>query len=175
MELLDRMMKRVKNWRTNVSKDSTMWPDEYFRTMDELTLFNWIKINDGDTTFIRKNKSKGTAQMDEYWFNKIYDEYIVEFGLSELHKKMLVAMKKRAMLECDFIITGEQFKITEIEVQIAKIDSMLRNNGSGMSIEQTLIHMSKWMGAWLNSKTISVRDYFNLMNEFRRSNKPQKK
>jgi hypothetical protein len=142
--------------------------------MDELPLFNWIKINDGDMTFIRKNQLKGTAQMDEFWFTKIYDEYIREFGLSDLHKKMLLAMKKRAMLECDFVITGDQFKITEIEMAIAKMESMLRNNGSGMSIEQTLIHMSKWMGAWLNSKTISVRDYFNLMNEFKRSNKPQK-
>ena len=113
----------------------------------------------------------GTPEMDDHFFSKIYDEYIADFGLSDMHLKLLKTMKKRALLEIQFVITRERFKLTEIDIEIAKLESMMKNNGSGMTIEQSLIHMSKWMNTWINSKQISVRDYFNLMNEFKRSNK----
>jgi hypothetical protein len=138
--------------------------------MDELPLFNWIKINDGEPKFMRKNIDDGTPEMDDHFFSKIYDEYIADFGLSEMHLKLLKTMKKRALLEIEFMITRERFKLTEIDMEIAKLDSMMKNNGSGMTIEQSLIHMSKWMNTWINTKQISVREYFNLMNEFKRSN-----
>ena len=138
--------------------------------MDELPLFNWMKINDGEHNFIRKNIDDGSPEMDQFWFEKIYDEYIAEFGLSKLHIKLLEAMKKKAMLELDFIITQNRFKLTEIDIQIARLESMMRNNGSGMTIEQSLIHLSKWMQTWINAKQISVREYFNLMHEFKRIN-----
>ena len=137
--------------------------------MDELPLFNWIKINDGDHRFVRKNIDDGTPELDDHWFSKIYDEYISEFGLSQLHLKLLNAMKRKAMLECEYIITKNTFKLTEIDIEIAKLESILANNGSGMTIEQSLIHISKWMQSWINAKQISVREYFNLMNEFKRT------
>jgi len=137
--------------------------------MDELSLFNWIKINDGNIHFVRKNIDDGTPALDEFWFSKIYDEYLADFGLSDMHMKLLKTMKKRALLECEFAITRDRFKLTEIDLEIAKLDSMMKNNGTGMTIEQSLIHMSKWMNTWINSKNISIRDYFNLLNEFKRS------
>jgi len=73
------------------------------------------------------------------------------------------------MLECEYIITKNTFKLTEIDIEIAKLEAILANNGSGMSIEQSLIHISKWMQSWINAKQISVREYFNLMNEFKRT------
>ena len=103
------------------------------------------------------------------WFI-VYDEYINEFGLNKMYLKLLNAMKKRALMECDFIITRNRFKLTEIEMEVSRIEQMLANAGSGMTIEQTLVHLSKWMGSWLNPKTITTRDYFNLIKEFTKSN-----
>lgn len=133
-------------------------------------MFNWIKCTSNDLTFVRKDK-KGTEQEDIEAWERIYDSYIAEYGLNEVYKKLLNAMKKKALLEVDYILTRERFKLTEIEMQIANLDAMMMNGGNGMTIEQSLIHLSKWLGSWINAKDISTKEYFNLMSEYGKENK----
>jgi len=133
-------------------------------------LFNWIKCTSNDLTYVRKDK-KGTEKEDIKAWERIYDSYISEYGLNEVYKKLLNAMKKKALLEVDYILTRERFKLTEIEMQIANLDAMMMNGGNGMTIEQSLIHLSKWMGSWINAKDISTKEYFNLMSEYGKENK----
>ena len=140
-------------------------------TIDELPLWNWIKIMDGEIHFIRKNVDDGNEIADQTIFDEIFDQYINEFGLSKMHRKLLDAEKKRAMLELDYILTKNRFKLTEIDMQIQKIQNMLKNAGSGISIEQSLIHISKWMNTWINVKSISTREFFVLSKEMERINK----
>ena len=121
-------------------------------------------------SYVRKGK-EGNEENDIEAWQKIYDSYILEYGLSDMYKKLLNAMRKKALLEVDFIITRERFKLTEIEMQIANLDAMLMNKGSGITIEQSLIHLSKWLGSWINVKTITTREYFNLMEEYGKENK----
>ena len=121
-------------------------------------------------SYVRKGK-EGNEENDIEAWQKIYDSYILEYGLSDMYKKLLNAMKKKALLEVDFIITRDRFKLTEIEMQIANLDAMIINKGSGVTIEQSLIHLSKWMGSWINVKTITTREYFNLMEEYGKENK----
>ena len=120
--------------------------------------------------YVRKGE-EGNEENDIIAWQKIYDSYIKEYGLSDVYKKLLNAMKKKALLEVDFIITRDRFKLTEIEMQISNLDAMLMNKGSGITIEQSLIHLSKWMGSWINVKTITTREYFNLMEEYGKENK----
>jgi hypothetical protein len=138
--------------------------------LDDVPLFNFIKCQKGNYEFIRKGDS-GTNEQDEIHWLDIYDQYIKEFGLGKLHTKMLEAMRKKALLQCDYVETRDSFKITLIEMQIVKLNGMLANAGSGITIEQTLIHLSKWMGHWINIKTIKAKEYFNLVREFERYNK----
>jgi hypothetical protein len=143
---------------------------DYYEGIEELPLYNWIKCTSNDLKFVRKDK-KGTEQEDIEAWERIYDSYIAEYGLNEVYKKLLNAMKKKALLEVDYILTRERFKLTEIEMQIANLDAMMINGGNGMTIEQSLIHLSKWMGSWINAKDISTKEYFNLMNEYGKENK----
>jgi hypothetical protein len=126
---------------------------------------------DGEIHFIRKNVDDGNEIADQTIFDEIFDQYINEFGLSKMHRKLLDAEKKRAMLELDYILTKNRFKLTEIDMQIQKIQNMLKNAGSGISIEQSLIHISKWMNTWINVKSISTREFFVLSKEMERINK----
>jgi hypothetical protein len=80
-------------------------------------------------------------------------------------------MKKKALYECDYTITGDRFKLTLIEIEEEKLKIMLSNKGNAMSIEQSLIHLSKWLGSWVNKNEITVREYFNLVAEFEKYNK----
>ena len=119
-----------------------------------MPLENWILCNDGDARFARKKVNttdketdKETIKDGENW-TRIYDSYIKKYGLSKLYLKMLEAMRKKALLELDYVETWEQFKLTEIQ------------------IEQSLVHLSKWVGYYLDKKKITVIDYFNLMAEY---------
>ncbi len=47
----------------------------------------------------------------------------------------------------------------------------MANNGNGMTIEQTLVYLSKWAGYHINAKKITVVDYFNLLEEYGKANK----
>ena len=156
----------LRKSKTNITKQHF----DYYEGIEELPLFNWIKCTSNDLTFVRKDK-KGIEQEDIEAWERIYDSYIAEYGLNEVYKKLLNAMKKKALLEVDYILTRERFKLTEIEMQIANLDAMMMNGGNGMTIEQSLIHLSKWLGSWINAKDISTKEYFNLMSEYGKENK----
>ena len=47
---------------------------------------------------------------------------------------------------------------------------MMKNNGDGMTIDQSLIHLSKWVGYRLNPKEITVVEYFNISEQYGKAN-----
>ncbi len=143
-------------------------PVEYWASIYEMPLYNWIKCNEDNLRFSRENpdlKIKQTVEDAENWV-RIYDGYIKEFGLSDLYKRMLETMRKKALLELGFVETWDQFKITEIKIEVERLKNMMSNNGDGMTIEQSLVYLSKWLGYHLNTKKITVKEYFNLMAEY---------
>jgi hypothetical protein len=146
----------------------------YYNNIEELPLFNWIKCTNGQIKFVRKDLKHGNHLLDEIHFEEIFDSYIKEFGLSETYIKLLKTMHKKTLLELDFVLTRNRFKLTEVEMQIAKLESMVNNNKNGMTIEQTLVHLSKWMNHWIDSKKITTREYFDMMKEFEKSLKTAK-
>lgn len=135
-----------------------------------MPLFNWIKCNEGKIEFTRIS-DEGNPEMDVVTWENIYNDYLKEFGLSETYKRMLNAMKKKALLELDYVLTGDRFKLTEVEIEQTRLNSMLQNAGNGMTIEESLIYISKWLGTWLNAKNITVREYFNLLEQYGKANK----
>jgi hypothetical protein len=135
-----------------------------------MPLHNWIKCNEGETEFIRKENIKDEG-IDEIKWMEIYDQYIDKYGLSDVYIRLLKVMQKKALIELEFVKTNERFKLTEIEVQETKLKSMLANNGNGMSIDESLVHLSKWCGYRLNQMEISVVEYFNILKQYGKANK----
>lgn len=112
--------------------------------------------------------------MDSIAWEMVYDDYIKKFGLGKMYKKLLETMIKKAKAELDFCISGDRFKLTSAEREEQKIETMLNNKGNNMTISQTLIHLSKWLGHWLNVKELKTQEYFELLREFEKQNKAQK-
>jgi len=150
-------------------EDSELNFNDYFESIDDLPLDNWIKCNNNDVRFVRKDLNQGNAKLDREVWERIFDSYLNEFGLNKKYEMMLKAIQKRALLELDFVLTRDRFKLTQIELQVERLKSMIANANQGMSIEKTLIHLSKWIGQWINSKSITTREYFNLLHEYERT------
>jgi hypothetical protein len=102
------------------------------------------------------------------WQN-LYDQYIKKYGLGKLYKRLLNVMKEKAVCELEFVSSRDRFKLTEIEE--AELKSMIDNNGKGMTIEETLIYLGKWLGYRLNPKEINVVEYFTILDQYGKANK----
>jgi hypothetical protein len=140
--------------------------------LDEFPLYNWIKCQDGELIYCRREIGTNIEiELDVDAWNKLYDSYIKRFGLGKLYKRMLSVMKEKALIECDFTISRDRFKLTQIEIKEAELNSMLNNRGQGMTIEQTLIYLGKWLGYRLNPKEINVIEYYNILDEYGKANK----
>jgi hypothetical protein len=55
----------------------------------------------------------------------------------------------------------------------ARLKNILATAGTGVSVEQTVIHLSKWLGQWIKTKEISVKEFFTLQQEYERYIKAQ--
>lgn len=136
-----------------------------------MPLYNWIKCTESDNKeFVRKGK-KGNKKNDNIAWTKIYDQYIKTYGLSKYYERLLNQYKKKALAELTHVITEDKFQLTRIAMETQKLERILNNGGNGSTIEQTLIHLSKWIGYWIKVKEISVKEFFDLSNEFNRVNK----
>jgi hypothetical protein len=147
--------------------------ERYWKSISDMPLFNWRKCIGGELVYIRVETSLNAIEnaKDEFYWTLLFDEYIKRYGLGKIYKKWIDLAAKKSILESDFVLTRNKFRLTEIEIQEAKIKSMLENKGEGTSIEKSLIHLSKWMGYRLNEKEVTVKEFFDLMEEYGKANK----
>ena len=96
----------------------------------------------------------------------MYDEYLQKWGLNEIHKKHLEVLRKKALLELDYVITKDRTKLTLIEIEEIKLKNVLNSAGKGMSVEQALLYIGKWLGSRVPIKEITADEYFIMLNEF---------
>lgn len=145
-------------------------PDEYWDSIEDFPLYNWIKCNKGEFKYTRINKNGNKKKDQETWV-KLYDEYLAYFGLSKLYEKYLLASKKKALLQSEYVITKDAFKKTEIDLQNAKIKSLEVYFGDGQKLEVVLMWLSKFLGYKVDQKKTSVKEYFILIEEYGKANK----
>lgn len=138
---------------------------KYFQTIDTLPLRNWIKIHDGDYRYMRKDLTIGLDKYDLEYYHIMYNGYIKEMGLNKVYKKTLNLMRKIAILQCDYVISGDRVKLTKSEIEMEKLKSILatNNNKEGMTIQQSLVHLSKWIGSFLDLDKLTTRQYLDLL------------
>lgn len=93
--------------------------------------------------------------------------------MSKVHAKLLKVIKDKALQELEYVITGDRFKLTLIEMEETRLKNMLATAGSSVTVEEMIIHLSKWLGQWIKTKEISVKEFFTLQKEYERYLKAQ--
>jgi len=139
--------------------------ENYYIKLNEFPLSNWIKCCDGELEYTRIAK-RGDLRADKEAWDILYNQYLNKYGLGKLYKRQLEQMKKKANAELDYVITGDKFKLTIIEMETSRLEAMLSTAGTGITIEQSLIHLSKWLGYWIRTKDISVTEFFDMTKEY---------
>jgi len=148
----------------------------YYKHIDELPLHNWIKINEGELVYCRKDIEKGTKEQDQVHYELISDSNYKEFGVSKHHLRLLNLQHRLAIERLDWIITGIDFKknkIKRLEFQIEELLKMMEQEGSG-DIGEIIISISKWVGYRVDPKVITVKEFRSMISLYKKEAKSQK-
>jgi hypothetical protein len=138
--------------------------EKYYQSIEEIPLFNWQKCLEGDVKYVNLETKEDSGNQEA--FNKLYDSFLQKRGVNKEYKKYLDILKKKAMLQCEFLITKDNFKLTQIEIEDAKIVSLQKGSEEGLSIDKTLIYLGKWLGYRLDWKIISVSEFYSILEEY---------
>lgn len=138
---------------------------KYYESVEDMPLYNWHKCINGDYYYARLDGKQLDLTECELSFRKVYESYMNTFGVDKKYKERIDIIKKIALLQCDYLISKDQFKLTEIEVQNAKLEMFNTETSSNVTLQTTLIHLSKWVGYRLDWKQVSVYEYYTLLEE----------
>lgn len=82
-----------------------------------------------------------------------------------------MALRKKAELQFEYIETGNRTKLTLIEIETNRLEGMLNIDDTGVSTDQALVHIGRWLGYRLNPKEITAKEYFVILKEYGEANK----
>ena len=138
--------------------------ERHYQSIEEIPLFNWQKCLEGDVKYVNLETKEDSGNQEA--FTKLYDAFLQKRGVNKEYKKYLDILKKKALLQCEFLITKDNFKLTQIEIEDAKIVSLQKTSEAGLSIDKTLIYLGKWLGYRLDWKIISVSEFYSILEEY---------
>jgi hypothetical protein len=141
--------------------------EKYYSSIDEMPLYNWDKCLAGEVRYVRLDCQEDTD--NEKRFITVYDDYLKQRGLDKTTDLLFKAMKRKALLECDYLMTKDRFLLTMIELEEARITKMMQPV-KGVETQNVLVALSKWLGFRLNSKEITVSEYFAYLDEYVKQN-----
>jgi hypothetical protein len=118
---------------------------------------------------VRRGK-KGTEQADIFYWTKLVDEHIKKFGLQENYKELLAIQIELAQAQLDYVATGNKKLKNTVRRLEAKITKMLVNNGENIDVNDVLIYLSKFLGYKIDKFTLTVTEYFKMINIYTKAN-----
>lgn len=137
--------------------------------IDEIPLDNWDKCQNGDIKHVTRD-GKSTERDGEVWV-MLYNQYLERFGISEQLEMYLDVKMHLTRLRCLWIQTGDDMILNQIAIEEINLSNLDPTKTEGMSTDQCLVHLSKWLGYHVKKKEITIVEFKNLMNEYERSNK----
>lgn len=148
---------------------------KHYTSIDDLPQYNWRMISEkNDLSFLLINKHQ---KFDKVKIGKVFeqikDEYIDTFGINENYKKILELKKNIACLELEMAATGERFIKNHIKIATIELNSLLKATDKSKPYETT-VRLSKHMGFAINERTISVREYAEMVEVMRNDLTPRK-
>lgn len=139
-----------------------------YNSIDELPIKIWFDIH--KTVNFKKLLKSGECKNEktyiklfELW-QKLYNEFIERFGLSDEFLSDLQIEIKIANLQADLIITKQQHLKTLINIEQEKIRINSLDIKPPADLEIILAKMSKHYGFKLSSRELTTAEYYSYIN-----------
>ena len=146
---------------------------ELYKGLDTIPLYNWKRLYvEKDLKYLiikEENRNftlshKNLAELEHQWY-KIYDEYLLDFGLTKKMIRILEIEKQIALLKCDLWLDNNKFLKNKIRILDKKLIKEKGNtiDEKGNDFERQLVLIEKWLQSSINPKEISARKYFTYL------------
>lgn len=142
----------------------------YFLTIDKLTMDRWLKCQEGDLTALRFDPEIGSEEQDFVARELVNQNYIETFGVSRKHVRYLQLQKELLIVRLEMLITGDKFLLNRIDDIEREMTSVFVSEQPNQNITTTFIHLSKFMGYRITAETISVLEFFTMVEEYGKNN-----
>lgn len=134
-------------------------------SIEEMPVYNWFKIHaTGNLTFLRVEPLREFEHSDYFngiW-HSLYDEFLDKYGLSDEFQQLMKLKKRHTNELLDYIINGDNFKLTEAELTEVEISEIM-NQQNPLEDDETIIMIEESLGFKIDTKAISVVDYYNYL------------
>lgn len=151
---------------------------EYYKDIWSLPIYNWnmvmVKNNYNflkkESTFIPPNDVKNIEDETAHklWI-ELNDQYSEEFGFNESATTVLEKKRDIGILKADYIVTGDKFKLTQIEIKEFQLESSLETGETEYNPNKEIGILSKYIGTMIDTRKTSVHQYYiikqNIMNQ----------
>lgn len=136
---------------------------ELYRSIGDLPVALFDKINrTGDVSLLIKSRKKGEKLPDlEKAWEGIYDEFIAEFGLSEIFITYLSQMHLAIQYYKQGYIDGNRAMINLAKVKRYEAEELYKENSKAPSNIYAIV--SKYMGFRVDPQTISTREFYQYL------------
>jgi hypothetical protein len=138
-----------------------------YDTIDELPIKVWFDIHKTGLLLLlikdnRKLKEKDYIKLDEVW-EKIYDEFMTRFGLSDEFIAGLESEVRIAKLQAEYIITGQRHLLTLAKIEREELRMSRKKETSPVELEDVLAKMSKFYGMRLRASEFTTAEYYTYL------------
>lgn len=136
-----------------------------------MILYNWMKCVDGHYQYSRiEVKNDIINKNDIKAWELIYDSYINTFGINKYYQEYLKICIKIAKNQTKYIETNNKLLLTNISIFEFELQELKKNMKSDVSTFSILNALSKMQGYHINTKEITVTEYFSLIKDYERAN-----
>jgi hypothetical protein len=134
-----------------------------------MPLHNWIECHEGNIDFCRKG-NRGSVSKDLHYWTLLVDEHIKRFGLQESYKDFIQLKLDLANAQMDYVANQTRSTLNIVRRIEKKIQNILVNNGENLDVYDVLIYLSKFLGYKIDKYTLTVSEYFKMINIYTKAN-----
>jgi len=150
--------------------------NNYYTSLEDLPIWNWWKYKkSGDVSYFKIDASKPCAFDLKSLVVKFEQEYLDIFGAPDQATMLLDLLKKKIKHQADYI-SGKKYVINYIKKIDFQLEMMNKSEGgSGQSLEQITVILTKFMGVKVNPKETTVIEFQEMLKLLEQNNKAHKK
>jgi hypothetical protein len=130
----------------------------------------WLKCQEGDLTALRVDPGIGTEEQDFVAWEFVNQNYVETFGVSRKHVRYLQLQKELLLVRMEYLISEDKFLLNRIDDIEREMSTVFVSDQPNANIITTFIHLSKFMGYRITAETISVLEFFTMVEEYGKNN-----
>lgn len=146
--------------------------DQSFSTLDEFLLNHWEKCEAGFLHYVNKDKKPRDKDFENW--ERLFNEYVERYDLSDDFKEYLELKTFITELRLQYILTGNRALKTQINIKEIDLARKDPSRIKGMNIDDCLVYLSKWMGGkFIRKNEITIVEFKSLLKQYERSSKKE--